>query len=105
MEEEEVGGMVPGPRGAVGGKTKDHSTPSQPSAATTPVLPPAPPCHRSTLHHVTANGTRQKVHHSCHILSILMPVEVVSCQCPITNEYRDYFQLYFDEPIMNLIVT
>ncbi|XP_069937848.1 uncharacterized protein [Cherax quadricarinatus] len=92
MEEVVVGGMVPGPHCAVGGqRTARHPLNHVlPPLLSLLLLPPLAPCHRSTLHHVILSGTGHKVY-SCHSLVILMLVEVVS--------------LYFDKPIMNLIVT
>nr|XP_053642416.1 piggyBac transposable element-derived protein 4-like [Cherax quadricarinatus] len=110
MEEVVVGGMVPGPHGAVGGQTKVRPAPPQPCAASTLLPPPpAPPRPMPQVHPAPCDREWNWTQ------SIFVPQPCdfdasgsgIQPECPITNESTelDYFQLYFDEPIMNLIVT
>ncbi|XP_069936930.1 uncharacterized protein [Cherax quadricarinatus] len=109
MEEVVVGGMVPGPHGAVGGQTKDRPAPAQPCAASTPLPPPAPPRPMPQVHPAPCDREWNWTQ------SIFVPQPSdfdasgsgIQPECPLTNESTelDYFQLYFDEPIMNLVVT
>nr|XP_053638896.1 piggyBac transposable element-derived protein 4-like isoform X1 [Cherax quadricarinatus]XP_053638897.1 piggyBac transposable element-derived protein 4-like isoform X1 [Cherax quadricarinatus] len=117
MEEEEVvvvvvvgGGMVPGPHRAVDGQIKDCPPPHQPCAASTPIPLPAPPCPMPRVHHAPSDcewNWTQSTTFVPHPFDFDASGSGIRAKCPITNESTelDFFQLYFDKPIMNLIVT
>ncbi|XP_069959392.1 piggyBac transposable element-derived protein 4-like [Cherax quadricarinatus] len=102
--------MVPGPRGAVGGQTKDRPAPSQPRAASTPVPPPDPSRPMPQVYPAPCDcewNWTESAPFVPHPFNFDASGSGIMPHCPITNESTelDYFQLYFDEPIMNLTVT
>nr|XP_053627819.1 piggyBac transposable element-derived protein 4-like isoform X2 [Cherax quadricarinatus] len=106
--EELVGGMVPGPPGTLGGKTMGHAPPTPPCAVSTPVgCPPRPMPqvqHEPSDHKWDWEECATFVPHP---FSFDATGSGILPECPITNKSLEleYFQLYFDEPLMNLIVT